>query len=80
MISIPATLTPMSFEPNPPAQNTDRELWRREGDDKSDPENYYQPSIHVTEHGLIGISVGGTVHVRPIVEWMQISKAFKEEN
>jgi hypothetical protein len=43
--------------------NTDRELWREtEGD-------YYAPSIHVTEHGGIGIKVGGTVVVRPIREW-----------
>jgi hypothetical protein len=43
--------------------NTDRELWREtEGD-------YYAPSIHVTEHGGIGINVGGTVVVRPIREW-----------
>jgi hypothetical protein len=43
--------------------NTDRELWREtEGD-------YYAPSIHVTEHGGIGIDIGGTVVVRPIREW-----------
>lgn len=44
-------------------KNTDRELWRL------DPDDYYSPSIHVTESGGIGIDVGGTVIVRPAEEW-----------
>jgi hypothetical protein len=44
-------------------KNTDREIWReRDGD-------YYADSIHVTEHGGIGIDCGGLVHVRPIRTW-----------
>lgn len=44
-----------------PCQNNDRELWR-EGD-------FYSPSIHVTEHGGIGINVGGHVIVAPLRSW-----------
>lgn len=48
-------------------KNTDRELWReREGD-------YYADSIHVTEHGGIGINCGGTVYVKPIREWHRLA-------
>jgi len=43
-------------------KNTDRELWREQGD-------FYSPSIFVTEGGGIGISVGGLVYVRPVREW-----------
>lgn len=49
------------------AQNTDKEIWReKEGD-------YYSPSIHVTEHGSIGINVVGTVFVKPVKEWHKIA-------
>lgn len=44
-------------------KNTDRELWREKADD------YYSPSIHVTERGGIGINVGGLVKVRTLREW-----------
>ncbi len=45
------------------AQNTDVELWReREGD-------YYADSIHVTEHGGIGINCGGHVIVKTLRSW-----------
>ena len=48
-------------------KNTDREIWReREGD-------YYADSIHVTEHGGIGIDCGGTVYVKPIREWHRLA-------
>ena len=52
-----------------PALNTDRELWRREGGEAIDPDNYYQPSIHVTKEGHIGINVGGTVYVMSVEDW-----------
>lgn len=48
--------------------NTDRELWRK-GDGDGDGMSYYEPSIHVTERGLIGINVGGNVFVLPVEEW-----------
>lgn len=49
------------------AENTDKEIWReKEGD-------YYSPSIHVTEHGSIGINVFGTVFVKPVKEWHKIA-------
>ncbi len=44
-------------------KNTDKEIWRRISDD------YYSPSIHVTEFGDIGINVGGYVLVAPIENW-----------
>ena len=43
--------------------NTDKELWRKV------PDDYYSPSIHVTEFGDIGIDVGGYVLVAPIEAW-----------
>lgn len=45
------------------AQNTDKEIWRKR------PDDYYSPSIHVTEAGDIGIGVGGYVLVAPIEYW-----------
>jgi hypothetical protein len=42
--------------------NTDRELWRERDD-------YYAPSLHVTESGDIGINVGGLVFVKSLREW-----------
>lgn len=48
------------------AKNTDRELWR-------DGEDYYAPSIHVTEQGLIGINVGGTVILKTLEEWHRLA-------
>ena len=44
-------------------QNTDVEVWRETKDD------YYSPSIHVTEFKGIGIDVGGHVIVAPIKDW-----------
>ena len=44
-------------------KNTDREIWRGTYD------NYYEPSIHVTEFNGIGINVGGHVIVAPVEEW-----------
>ena len=45
------------------AKNTDREIWREF------PDDYYSPSIHVTQFGVIGINVGGLVYVRKIDVW-----------
>lgn len=45
------------------AKNTDRELWRERADD------YYTPSIHVTQDGAIGINVGGSVIVQSLADW-----------
>jgi len=43
--------------------NTDKEIWRKI------PEDFYSPSIHVTEFGGIGINVGGYVLVAPVEKW-----------
>lgn len=45
------------------AENRDREIWRQT------PEDFYSPSIHVTEFNDIGINVGGYVLVAPIEKW-----------
>jgi hypothetical protein len=45
------------------AKNTDVEIWRKV------PDDYYSPSIHITEQGDIGINVGGHVLVAPIEQW-----------
>lgn len=50
-----------------PAKNTDRELYREPKGDL--PSDYYANSVHVTEDGRIGMSVGGTVTTLPIAEW-----------
>lgn len=51
-------------------ENTDRELWR--GPDEGNG-SYYADSIHVTEHGGIGINVDGTVRVMPLREWFKMA-------
>lgn len=43
--------------------NTDKELWRKI------PNDFYSPSIHVTEKGFIGINCRGHVIVSPIEKW-----------
>lgn len=48
--------------------NTDRELWRER------PDDYYSPSIHVTEHGGIGINVGGQVIVMSLQHWHALAR------
>ena len=48
---------------NRPCMNTDKELWRKDKDD------FYSPSIHVTERGEIGINVGGYVTVASVEDW-----------
>jgi len=53
--------------------NTDRELWR-EGNPESSM-SYYEPSIHVTEQGGIGINVGGLVFVKTLREWHALAEA-----
>ena len=55
---------------NNAAKNTDIEIWRKVEDD------YYSPSIHVTESGSIGINVDGSVIVAPVEEWF---KAMEKE-
>jgi len=44
-------------------KNTDIEIWR------GVEEDFYSPSIHVTEQGEIGINVAGTVLVASVEEW-----------
>jgi hypothetical protein len=43
--------------------NTDKEIWRER------PGDAYAASIHVTEHGGIGINCGGHVIVAPVRQW-----------
>lgn len=56
--------------PEQAKSNTDRELWRESKDD------YYSPSLHVTEDGGIGMNVGGYVIVKPLRAWHEL--AMKE--
>lgn len=60
-----------------PCKNTDKEIWRKDLKNKLDPDNFYAPSIHVTENGKIGIHVGGVVYVAPIEEWHSLMKTSK---
>lgn len=50
--------------------NTDKELWREV------PGDYYADSIHVTEHGNIGINCGGHVIVAPVRKWHKSGELF----
>ena len=56
------------------ALNTDRELFR-EDNGASVGMSYYEPSLHVTKNGLIGINVGGEVFVKPLREWHRLATA-----
>ncbi len=47
--------------------NTDRELYREI------PEDYYSPSMHVTNSGSIGINIGGHMIVMPLREWHKLA-------
>jgi hypothetical protein len=52
-----------------PVVNTDREIWRET------PDDFYAPSIHVTQGGGIGINVGGMVNVKPVREWHALASS-----
>jgi hypothetical protein len=52
--------------------NTDREIWRK-GDGDGNGMSYYEPSIHVTAQGAIGINVGGNVWVKTVEEWHSLA-------
>ena len=55
--------------------NTDKEIWRKIKDD------FYSPSIHITEKGGIGINVGGRVIVLPVEKWHELAdRIIAEEN
>ena len=55
--------------------NTDKEIWRKIKDD------FYSPSIHITEKGGIGINVGGRVIVLPVEKWHELAdRITAEEN
>lgn len=59
-------------------ENTDRELYREPAE--TEGMSYYQPSVHVTKEGSIGMSVGGTVIVMPIRDWHALAmKPAKKE-
>ena len=66
-----------AMTPKEAVANTDKELWRRVSDD------YYSPSIHVTQGGGIGINVGGRVIVASVEKWhlaLATLEALAEEN
>jgi hypothetical protein len=56
---------------NDPVLNTDKELWREI------PNDYYSPSIFVTEQNSIGINVGGWVYVKPVEDWHKLAEPAK---
>ncbi len=55
-------------------QNTDKEIWRQS------PGDYYSDSIHVTEHGGIGINHGGHVMVAPLYAWFEAGQKLMAVN
>jgi hypothetical protein len=54
--------------------NTDVELFREKLGDKLDPDNYYSPSVHVTQSQCIGMNVGGYVIVMSIRAWHEAAQ------
>lgn len=54
-------------------KNTDRELYREPAEHESMA--YYEPSVHVTEDGKIGMNVAGTVITLPIREWHALASS-----
>ena len=52
---------------NDACKNTDKEIWRER------PGDYYADSIHVTEHGGIGIECGGYVIVKSVRKWHEVA-------
>jgi hypothetical protein len=67
LTSLPAVQAVISFEQQGTIMETnlneDIEIWREV------PEDYYSPSIHVTNSGKIGLSVGGLVIVKTVRQW-----------
>jgi hypothetical protein len=59
----------MSDEKQDTCQNTDREIWREK------PGDYYADSIHVTEHGAVGINCGGSVRVMSARAWHKLAES-----
>ncbi len=55
-----------------PVENTDKEIWREIADD------YYAPSIFVTEQNSIGINVGGYVYIKTVEEWHKQANRIEE--
>lgn len=53
---------------NTQCNNTDKEIWRECSED------YYSPSIHITETNGIGINIGGHVIVKSVYEWFNLAK------
>jgi len=49
-------------------ENTDKEIWRKP------PGTFYEPSIHVTETGGIGIDCGGHVIVMKVEKWHSLGR------
>jgi len=58
--------------------NTDREIYRDGGGDGNGM-SYYEPSIHVTIDGRVGMNVGGYVIVMPIRAWHALAAADRPE-
>ena len=61
----------MSSTQEKPVKNTDIELWREPTNEPG--HSYYMPSIHVTQAGKIGISVGGSVYEKSLTEWHELA-------
>ena len=56
--------------------NTDVELFREKLGDMLDPDNYYSPSVHVTQSQCIGMNVGGYVIVMSIRSWHKAAQQY----
>ena len=54
------------------AKNTNREIWRRQNGDPSDPDNFYSPRIFVTKDGDIGITVKSLSIILSVEQWHKL--------
>lgn len=59
--------------------NTDVEIWRKSGNDPTDTDNFYQPSIRITKGQGVMICKGGTCYTKPIEEWIKLATEPPEE-
>ena len=54
--------------------NLDKEVWRKDLKDSSDPDNFYAPNILVTPEQAITICVGGLCITKTIEDWHDLAR------
>jgi hypothetical protein len=62
----------MGVEMSQAYQNNDKTIYKVPNKDWKD--EGYMPKLFITREGLLGIEVGGMVHVLPIETWHRMAK------